>query len=237
MPGFKPFSRGFAMLLLASSPALLLAAGTDDRQKLTTECEVAVALSAAPTRLRESASVYALQNGKYRKVVEGEGPLTCVVERNHAEAIIPQCMDRAGVDSVLPAIIARSMMSLDGASFMEIETASQQKLDEQEFKAAPRAGVSYMMSAYNYIYTPSAKRVLKVPPHVMFYAPDVTNEDIGGAFESMVSNIGTPFILNEGPHGYMITYTQFPASPDDVAEKCRGQLGEAPPAFDPFPKG
>ena len=94
-----------------------------------------------------------------------------------------------------------------------------------------------MMSAYNYVYVESANNILKVPPHVMFYAADVSNADIGGSFESTATNIGMPVVFNEGPHGYMIVYTQYPSSPDDVAKVCRGQLGEPPPAFDPFPKG
>jgi hypothetical protein len=38
-------------------------------------------------------------------------------------------------------------------------------------------------------------------PHVMYYAPNVTNEDIGGkpGPTSMY-----PFVITSGPHGYII---------------------------------
>jgi hypothetical protein len=36
-------------------------------------------------------------------------------------------------------------------------------------------------------------------PHVMFYAPNVTNEDIGGKLQSEY-----PFVIIPGPHGYII---------------------------------
>jgi hypothetical protein len=228
--------RGLALSALMLTPAILSAADLQ-RARLSTDCEVSVALSAAPSRLRADASVYALQEGDYRKVVEGEGPLTCIVERNHPDSVIPQCMDKAGIDSVLPAIIARSRMTLGGASFTEVQAENTKKLENGDYAGASRPGVSYMMSAYNYIFVESSNGIRKVPPHVMFYAPNVTNADIGGSFESMVNNIGTPVLFNEGPHGYMVVYTQYPASPDDVAENCRGQLGEPPPVFDPFPKG
>ena len=231
----SPFFKSF--ITLGSCLVLSLVAQADDRTDLSEACEVAVALSAAPQRLRADASVYALKDRSYVKVVDGTGPLTCVVERNHSDAVIPQCMDKAGIDSVLPAIIARSMMALDGASSDDITAASQDKLDSGEHVGATRPGLSYMMSPYNYIFVQSSNQVLKVPPHVMFYGPSVTNEDIGGSFSSMVNNIGTPFVFNEGPHGYMVVYTQYPASHDDVAKSCRGELGEPPPAFDPFPKG
>lgn len=218
--------------LVCAAPAL-----ADGRQSLTKDCEVAVALSALPKRLRDGASVYALVDGKYVKAVTGEGPFTCVVERNDEDALIPQCMDEAGVDTVLPAILDRSRMSLDGASFQELTEAVNKKLEGGDYDAPGRAGISYMMSDYNYIYAPSAERVMKIPPHVMFYAPDLKNTEIGGSFQDMTTNIGTTFIVNEGPHGYMVVYTLYPADANDVAHACEGQLGDAPPRFDPFPKG
>jgi hypothetical protein len=38
-------------------------------------------------------------------------------------------------------------------------------------------------------------------PHYMFYAPNISNEDIGGRFQSAY-----PFVLNQNPnpHGYII---------------------------------
>jgi hypothetical protein len=219
---------------------VILVAGVayaEDRQSLSSECEIAVARSALPSRLRADSSVYVLQGDHFEKVVEGDGPFTCIVERNHPQSVIPQCMDKAGLDSVLPAIIDRSLMSVAGASLAEIDEENASRLLADEYAPASRPGVSYMMSAYNYTFVQSANRVLKVAPHMMFYAPNVSNADIGGSFESMSDNIGTPFVFQEGPHGYMIVYTQYPADPNEVAEACRGQLGEPPPSFNPFPKG
>lgn len=209
----------------------------NDRVKLTTACEVAVARSAAPSRLRDDATVYALVDEDYRRVVDGDGPLTCIVERNHKDSIVPQCMDRAGAKSILPAIIARSRMALSGASFAEIGSKHTARLESGDYEAAERPGISYMMSDYTYTFVESANQVLKIPPHVMFYAPHLTNEDIGGSFQGMIENIGTPFVFDQGLHGYMIVYTQYEADPNEVAEQCRGQLGNPPPLFNPFSKG
>jgi hypothetical protein len=226
-----------AVLLLAGALLACRVSTADQNRILTTECEIAVALSAAPSRLRADASVYALTDGEYKMVIEGEGPLTCIVERNHLDSVIPQCMDKAGIDSVLPAILARSTMAVAGASFAEINAENTRKAESGELRPAARPGISYMMSDYNYAFVQSAGRVMKLAPHVMFYAPYVRNSDVGGSFQSMTENIGTTFILNEGVHGYMIVYTEHEADPNDVAEKCRGQLGEQPPLFNPFPKG
>lgn len=217
--------------------AIAASAHATDRQSLSRDCEVAVALSALPKRLREGASVYALVGGKYVKAVAGDGPFTCVVERNDKQALIPQCMDRAGVDSILPAILDRSRLSVGGATFHELTETVGKNMASGKYKTPERSGISYMMSNYNYIYASSAERVMKIPPHVMFYAPNVTNEEVGGSFKDMTTNIGTTFIVDEGPHGYMVVYTQYPADTSDVSAACEGQLGEPPPRFDPFPKG
>lgn len=223
--------------LLTAAVAIAAPAVAGDLTRITRECEIAVARSALPERLRADASVYALVGDRYEKVVDGSGPFTCVVERNHPESVIPQCMDKAGVDSVLPAIIDRSEMLVAGSDFAAIEAANQEKLHAGHYRTASRPGVNYMMSDYNYIFVESANRVLKVPPHVMFYAPGLSNADVGGSFQGMIENVGTPFVFQEGPHGYMLTYAEHRADPNEVADACRGQLGERPPSFDPFPKG
>ena len=207
-----------------------------DRMKLSRDCEIAVARSALPLRLRPDASVYALVDDRYELVVEGEGPFTCIVERNHRDAVIPQCMDRSGVDSVLPAIIDRSEMAVGGVDFEAIDLSNELRLASGHYHAASRPGVSYMMSDFTYAFVASAGQVLKIPPHVMFYAPNLTNADIGGSLQSMIENVGTPFVFREGLHGYMITYAEHNADPNEVAETCAGELGERPPSFDPFPK-
>jgi hypothetical protein len=39
-------------------------------------------------------------------------------------------------------------------------------------------------------------------PHIMYYAPNVSNHDLGGPAPSFRS--AYPFVINEGPHGYSI---------------------------------
>lgn len=231
--------RSTIITLMVALAALVPAASSfaQDRMALSRACEIAVARSALPQRLRADSTVYGLADGSYQKLAEGTGPFTCVVERNHRDSIIPQCMDKAGVDSVLPAILDRSRMAVSGADFTTIETENAKRLEAGHYHPAARPGVNYMMSDYNYIYVGSAERVLKVPPHVMFYAPGLTNADIGGSFQGMIGNVGTPSTFQEGLHGYMLTYTEHRADPGEVAEACQGQLGEAPPPFDPLPKG
>jgi hypothetical protein len=223
--------------LLLVVVAIPSTSSADATTPLSQECEIAVARSALPKRLRENASVYAPADGKYKQVVQGTGPFTCIIERNHPGSSAPQCMDRAGVDSLLPAIIARSQMALSGKDLETIARYDKQMVDSGAYKSPSRAGISYMMSDYNSIFVESAERILKVAPHVMYYAPNIGNDDVGGSLMSATENVGTPFVLGEGPHSLMIVYTEHEADPDEVAEVCRGQLGERPPGFSPLPKG
>lgn len=223
-----------ALALALFGPTLSAGALAAGNEKISAECETALALSAAPQRLRASASVLILQGDRFIEQITKDGPLTCIVERNHADSLIPQCLDRAGKKAILPAIIDRSVQAMDGVELATIRAENLRKQEAGLYVAPARAGVSYMMSDYNYIFVASSGQVQKVAPHVMFYAPGLTNEDIGGSFRSMFENIGTPSIVDPGPHGYMVVYTQAASDSSDVKNACRGQLDEPPPVFNPF---
>ena len=71
------------------------------------------------------------------------------------------------------------------------------------YKAPDRAGVSYMLSPVlrTYFNPDEGDRVLTANfPHIMYYAPNVSDEDIGaGKLGGM-----EPFVILHGRHGYMI---------------------------------
>ena len=48
---------------------------------------------------------------------------------------------------------------------------------------------------------PRAGELAGFPPHVMFYAPNLTNEDIGFSGDP---STGLPFVAYQGPQAYMI---------------------------------
>ena len=217
-----------AVLLVSMAPALGLA---EVRFPLTPDCEVAIALSALPERLRADATVYALVDGEYQQTRSGSGPFTCIIERNHRNSIAPQCMDEAGRDSVLPALIYKSQRILAGATLDEVASEFERKAESGEFRPPARPGVSYMISDFNYIFVNSKKMVMKIRPHMMFYGPDLTNQDIGGSFSAAMENRGLPFIIGPSIHRNIISHVEKPSDSKDVVDACQGQLGEAPPLF------
>lgn len=202
-----------------------IAAASDERRDLTLECEEALALSALPARLRDQASVYSLTDQGFKMTREKDGPFTCIVERNHVDAVIPQCVDAAGADTIIPGIMQKTQWSLNGMQVAERRAKFKELAERDEFQPASRSGISYMMSDFNYVWNANSEDLMRVPPHVMFYAPNISNEDVGGSFEEAVSNNrGTPFVVEVGVHGYMTSFVENASESDDVMAACAGQL-------------
>jgi len=192
---------------------------------LPAACEEALALSALPKRLRDNASAYVLTPSGYELTRKRNGPFTCIVARNHEDALIPQCPDAAGAESIVPGIMLKSKWSLDGVAAQERETRFRKAAADGGLEPPSRPGISYMMSNFNYVWNAQAGSLIRVPPHVMFYAPGLTNDDIGGSFEEGTQkNRGVPFIIEEGIHGYMISFVEHASDSKDVLAACDDHL-------------
>lgn len=189
---------------------------------LTQACEEALALSALPKHLRQSASVYVLKEGKYRKTINSKGGYNCLVERNHAKAIVPQCVTPNGSKEILPTLKLRTEMIYQGKSDSEVKNWLKHKAAKGEIPQPKGYGINYMMSKYNRIF--NNNKLQQFPAHVMFFAPGVENEDIGGSMQLAMKNKGFPFITQPGVHSYMVTMVEYPSDPTQVEAFCAGQL-------------
>ena len=224
-------SRFMSLALAALLPGLA-GATPPAHEKVSAACEEALALSALPKRLRADASVYVLTEDGYRLSRKGSGPFTCIVERNHEQALIPQCPDAAGADSVVPGIIRKSEWAIAGVPTAERRERFAADVSAGELKPPARAGISYMMSNFSYAWNSRRNGLIRIPPHVMFYAPNLDNDDIGGSIEEGVGhNRGVPFIVEKGIHGYMTSFVEHPSDSSDVLAACKGQLPDVPPDF------
>lgn len=213
-------------------PMVNFATAAADMKLLPAACEEALALSALPKRLRAAASVYVLTEQGYELTRRGSGPFTCIVERNHEESLIPQCPDAAGAESVIPGIVMKSRWALEGLSAEERRDRFRQQVDQDRLQPPSRPGVSYMMSEFNLAWNARADGLLRIPPHVMFYAPNLGNEDIGGSVqEGTRENRGVPFIVGEGIHGYIISFVEHASDSADVLAACDGLIPEAVATF------
>ena len=212
------------------SGASLTVVSAEPLKLLTTECEEALALSALPERLRENVTVYVLGKTGFEKSRAGTGPFACIANRNHPDSIIPMCFDKPGTAAVLPSEFRRGEMIQAGLTNADYIADRTRRVGTGDVKA-PTPGVSYMVSDYNYIYIGPMDRVIKIPAHMMYYGPNMADDDIGGSLQDSFVNIGMPAMNDPGVHGMIVSLVAQASDSSDVVQYCANQLPAKPPSF------
>jgi hypothetical protein len=173
--------------------------------------EVQLALSAAPEHLRERAGVYALETAGFVKVRDSRNGFTCIVNRDDPRNLKPTCYDAEGTATILPKILFVGELLMKGTPLPEINDAVRKGFERGRFISPRRPGIAYMLSGDIRNFNPTTGKIGSFPPHVMFYAPNLTNEDIGSKGDG---EGGLPFIAYQGPQGYMIMMPAEPMPPE-----------------------
>jgi len=168
--------------------------------------EMALALSSCPASVAGKAAVYVLEKSGYVKVRESENGFTAIVQHALPNSQDPQCMDAEGTRTFLPRYLKVAELRAQGKSPEEIRRFVADAFAKGTFQAPRRPGIDYMLSKDN--LTPNAKGgVVPFPPHLMFYAPYLTNADLGldGTLGSDGNPVGPAFVAGEGsPHALII---------------------------------
>jgi hypothetical protein len=204
-------------------------------EPLPRDLEIQLALSSLPTHLRDNATVYVLNPDKGFEVArKGTNGFHALVARTGDDAmrgswplteypddiLYPISWDQAGAKAQLRVFLDVAEMQAKGTPPQELKMIIQQRYKTGVYKAPERAGVSYMLSPVLRTYTnPEANGNVATSniPHVMHYAPHVSNEDVGAAFPTSevlryYSQHGrwpaspSPFVIMHGPHGYHIQF-------------------------------
>lgn len=189
---------------------------------LPCDCEIALALSAAPPHLQLDASVYALTAGGYVLERQGTNAFTCIVNRDDPRVLKPTCFDAEGTRTVIPTILYFGDRMLAGVPTDSIREEVKEKFASGELESQAKPGVAYMLSRYNRPVNPSSGDLGFFPPHVMFHAPNLTNEDIGHDMAHHDVSRPLPMIGYQGPQGYMIMISDdgTPRSRSDLPQSC-----------------
>lgn len=198
------------------------AAAKETVRELSVDCERALALSAAPVYMRERASVYVLGKDGFVRDREGDNGYACIVVREDTDGVVPQCFDAVGQRSHLPVHLDEARKLRSGKSWGAIAEDRKAGFESGDYTPADGFGVVYMASDYNYIETRGGK--IRVAPHVMYHAPNLTNDDVGAQMPDAFDNFGMPFIQGSGPMGFMIGFTERATDSSDVEATCAGQL-------------
>ncbi|MEM9233221.1 MAG: hypothetical protein AAGA69_03165 [Pseudomonadota bacterium] len=187
-------------------------------------CETELALSAGPVYMREDAGVYVLGSDGFELVRESKNGFVCIVERDSDESLIPQCFDRLGQLSHIPPHKDSVKKRLAGMEWDQIKKERQEGFDSGQYSIASGPGVVYMASDYNLAVSTDGKTRTKIAPHVMYHAPNLTNEDIGSDPRLSLANRGMPFIIQPGPLGFMVSFTEKPTNSSAVISACKDEL-------------
>ncbi len=192
------------ILAVVLGGVVLSTAATADMWKpepLDEVSEIREALAAGPESIREEAGVYVLTRDGYRLARKSRNGFHCIVGRSQRDSFEPQCFDAVGSASLLHQTLLRGKLQMQGKSRQEIQQAIEAAWERGELKAPSSPGINYMLSEKNLVPV-SPDRVVPYQPHLMFYAPNMTNDEIGGDNTGATSPI---FMINAGmPTGYVI---------------------------------
>ncbi len=207
------------------------ARGIKKIEPLPRDLEIQLALSALPPHLRGNATIYVLnpdrgfevaRNGTngFHTFVARTGDDTfrgCWPLKEYRDDILyPVSFDAAGAKAHMRVFFDAAEMQAKGTPPGELKKIIQERFRMQYYKAPERAGVSYMVSPILRSYVNPEEnddvRTANVP-HVMYYAPYVSNEDMGGKFppieysgDRMKVGAIYPFVIMPGVYGYMIHF-------------------------------
>jgi hypothetical protein len=187
-------------------------------EAMPAKLETQFALSAAPPRLREAASVYLLDPAKgYYLSRQGTSGVTCIVQRTDWEMVDFRndvywsvCYDAAGTKTYLKTIMDAASLRAQGMSPVALKAEIEKRYRDKAYTIPDKAGVSYMVGpVMRAVGPPDMKVHTMAMPHLMFYAPYVTNKDIGAAPDfNDRSSLTYPFVdehtNGNGEHSYMI---------------------------------
>jgi len=162
--------------------------------------EIALARSAAPASVANSATVMVLGRQGYTTAVPGTNGFVCYVERSWAKSTVdpefwnpnmraPNCFNEAAARSVAQIYLMKSRLVLAGQSKAQIAHAVAAALDEKKLPALAPGALCYMMSKQQYLNDQGKNW----HPHLMFYVA-------GDAAQSWGANLeGSPLIaVNDG---------------------------------------
>jgi hypothetical protein len=218
----KPINIAFmaiATIACLSSSLVIKAQNHKNKiQPLPRDLEIQLALSALPAHLKDSASIFLLNPNKgFELFRKGSNGFSCFVARLGDDAmrgtwtlsyrddiLYPISFDEAGVNAQMKLFFDIAELEAQG---MPAETLKKliQKRYRMHYYKPPKAGISYMLSPIlcSYAFPETGDTVIAANnPHIMYYAPNVTNHDLGGQTPSFRS--AYPFIIQEGVHGFSI---------------------------------
>jgi hypothetical protein len=156
--------------------------------------QITLAESAAPAEVSSKATIYILGVKGYEKAREGTNGFSCFVSRHFVKptetTIEPQCFDAEGSRTLLLVYLHGEELRSSGKSEAEIKADIADGYKEGRYKYPNKPGFLYMMSGENRLGPTPDHGTAIFPPHLMFYAPNMTTKDIGFEAQPKLDYLG-----------------------------------------------
>ena len=146
------------------------------RKVLAMPHEIALARSAAPASVADSASVYAFTDSGYVLAARGSNGAACYVSRSWPASVEPHCFDSEGAATIMPMHMREVELLHRGMTPAEAEREIGAGISSGRFRLPRRPAVSYMMSAAQELIADDGRAVGRWRPHVMIYYPFLEDE-------------------------------------------------------------
>jgi len=166
--------------------------------------ETRFALSAAPPHLRGNATVYLLDPAKgYMLNRKGSNGVSCIVVRSDWQFEVPfrndiywpVCFDTEGSRTLLQDYMKTAELRASGMDANHVHREVTKKFGASDYPNPSRTGIAYMIAPVMRGFTAAPEPKTMNMPHYMFYAPNLTDADIGGnGFSKQY-----PFMLRMSP--------------------------------------
>ena len=179
-------------------------AQTAKLERMPESLEVRYALSAAPPHLRDGATILLLDPAKgYILNRKGTNGVSCIVVRSdwqwpdrpfRDDIVWPVCYDAEGSKTLLQDYIHAAELRARGMDVKQVHHEVPKRFGTRSYATPARSGVAYMIAPVMRGFTKGTEPVTMNMPHYMFYAPNVTDADIGGKPFSQY-----PFMLSMSP--------------------------------------
>jgi hypothetical protein len=149
-----------------------------DEYLMDRSAEIALAKSAAPASIADTATVLVLTRHGYDTAVKGSNGFVCAVERGWmSQYDFPQfwnphmrgplCYNPPAARSILPYTLKRTELVLAGRSKPQMIAAIKQAIDNHTLPPLESGAMTYMLSKQGYLNDEARSWV----PHLMFYFP------------------------------------------------------------------
>ena len=178
----RPLALVFTALMIWTTavPAQHPGSGQSGRRALLPRArEIALARSAAPPAVSDSATIYVLGERDYQVAVHGTNGNACYVDRDRVEAIAPQCFDPEGAATVMQLQMHRSALLHQERSVAETDREIADDLLSGRLRLPRRPVMCYMMSADQNLFDDDGESNGHWRPHLMLYIPYITAAELG----------------------------------------------------------